>query len=301
MRQIILISIAAFAFTMHLLAQSRDSVQIDIPSLPKVLNDSLTLKKSKNLISPSSFTTKENNPLLEDLNNGTIIEYDFPKQKRTFFNSSYTRFVIPTALISYGLIARGNESLLNLDHSTNDEIKEHVSKPIPYDDYTQYASALAIYALDWAGIKAKHNFRDRTLIVATSYLIMGATVQTMKRSFGIERPDGSNFHSFPSGHTATTFVGAHILFKEYKDVSPWIGIGGYAVASATGAMRIFNKKHWISDVVTGAGIGILSAEVGYMLLPVWHNVLGIKARDKSLVIAPMVTSESVGLGFAYTF
>lgn len=301
MRQIFFISILTSVVALQLHAQSEDSTRVYLPSLPKVLTDSLILKKSKNLISPSSFTAKENNPLLEDLNSETKIDYDFPKVKRTFFNSSYAKFVIPTALVSYGLIARGNESLLNLDHSTNNEIKEHVSKPIPYDDYTQYAPALAIYALDWAGIKAKHNFRDRTLIVATSYLIMGTTVQAMKRSFGIERPDGSNFHSFPSGHTSTTFVGAHILFKEYKDVSPWIGIGGYAVASATGAMRIFNKKHWISDVVTGAGIGILSAEVGYMLLPVWHNILGIKAKDKSLVIAPMITSESAGLGFAYTF
>ena len=73
------------------------------------------------------------------------------------------------------------------------------------------------------------------------------------------------------------------------------------MATATGAMRVFNKKHWVSDVVAGAGIGILSAEVGYMLLPVWHNVLGIKNNDKSLVIVPIVSTESAGVGLAYTF
>ena len=302
MKQIIFISIVAFVYTIPLHTQTADSVRVELPSLPKIPVDSLILKKSENIVRPySSFTIKQNNPLLANLNNETIIDYDLPKKKKTVFNSIYAKFAVPTALISYGLIARGNGSLLNLDHSTNNEIKEHISKPIPYDDYTQYVPALAIYGLDLIGIKAKHNFRDRTLIAATSYLIMGATVQTMKRGFGIERPDGSNFHSFPSGHTATTFVGAHILFKEYKDVSPWIGIGGYAVASATGTMRVLNKKHWISDVVTGAGIGILSAELGYMLLPVWHNVLGIKAKNKSLVIAPMISSESAGLGMVYTF
>lgn len=300
MRQISLISILIAASTIQLYAQSEDSIRIDNLSLPKIQIDSLILKQSNSTVAPySSPSIKGNNIILSEKKNEAAIGCDLPKEKRTFFNSSYSKFVIPTVLISYGLITRGNESLLNLDHSTNHEINEHLSESIPYDDYTQYAPSIAIFGLDWAGVKAKHNFRDRTLIVATSYLVMGATVQTMKRSFGVKRPDGSNFHSFPSGHTATTFVGAHILFKEYKDTSPWIGISGYAVATATGAMRVFNKKHWVSDVVTGAGIGIISAEIGYMLLPVWHNVLGIK--DKSLVIAPMASPESAGFGLIYTF
>lgn len=301
MKQIILITAFVFCLIIQLNAQSGDSTRIKLPLLPKTSSDSLNLKSSNNVIPHISYPMREKGSLLLENTNEILMGYNIPDRKKTFLNSFYPQFVIPTALISYGIIARGNKSLLNLDHSTNNEIEEHLSKHVPYDDYTQYAPAIAIYSLDWAGIKAKHNFRDRTLVVATSYLIMGAAVQTMKTSFGIERPDGSNFHSFPSGHTATVFVGAHILFKEYKDVSPWIGIGGYTVATATGAMRVFNKKHWVSDVVAGAGIGILSAEVGYMLLPVWHNILGIKEKDKSLVIAPIVSNESAGVGLAYTF
>lgn len=301
MKQIILITAFVFSLTIQLNAQTEDSTRIKLPLFPKTSSDSFNLKSGNNVIPYISHPMREKGSLLLGNTNEISMEYNILSKKKTFFNSSYSRFIIPTTLISYGIIARGNKSLLNLDHSTNNEIGEHLSKHVPYDDYTQYAPAIAIYGLDWAGIKAKHNFRDRTLIMATSYLIMGATVQTMKTSFGVERPDGSNFHSFPSGHTATAFVGAHILFKEYKDVSPWIGIGGYGVATATGAMRVFNKKHWVSDVVAGAGIGILSAEVGYMLLPVWHNVLGIKNNDKSLVIVPFVSTESAGVGLAYTF
>lgn len=301
MKQIILITLFVLGLTLQLSAQSGDSIRIQLPLLPHPLSDSLNLRSRNNIIPYMHYPMREKASLLLGNNNEMSMEYNFPIAKKNFLNSSYSKFVIPTALVSYGIIARGNKSLLNLDQSTNNEVTEHLSKQIPYDDYSQFAPAIAIYGLDWAGIKAKHNFRDRTLVVATSYLIMGATVQTMKTSFGVERPDGSNSHSFPSGHTATAFVGAHILFKEYKDVSPWIGVGGYAVATATGAMRVFNKKHWISDVVAGAGIGILSAEAGYMLLPVWHNVLGIKDKNKSLVIAPIVSTESAGVGLAYTF
>ena len=93
---------------------------------------------------------------------------------------------------------------------------------------------------------------------------MSATIQTMKHTINVQRPDGSNMKSFPSGHTATVFTGSHILFNEYKDSCPWIGIGAYGIATATGILRMTNNKHWLSDVVTGAGIGILSAEVAYM-------------------------------------
>lgn len=301
MKQIILISTFLFILVVQLYGQREDSIRIDgHEQFPQtVKSDSSILKRSNSLVPLSSFPTKENEPL--SAGKKMAIEYDLSKDKKTFFNSSYSRFIIPTTLISYGIVARGNKSLLNLDRSTNHEVGEHLTRHVPYDDYTQFAPSIAIYGLDWAGIKAKHNFRDRTLVVATSFLIMGATVQTMKTSFAIERPDHSNNHSFPSGHTATAFVGAHILFKEYKDVSPWIGVGGYAIASATGVMRVFNKKHWISDVVVGAGVGIMSAEIGYMLLPIWHNVLGIKEKDKSLVIAPVVSPESAGVGLVYTF
>ena len=47
------------------------------------------------------------------------------------------------------------------------------------------------------------------------------------------RPDGSTANSWPSGHTATSFVGATILHKEYGLTrSPWYSIAGYSLATA---------------------------------------------------------------------
>jgi len=169
------------------------------------------------------------------------------------------------------------------------------------DDYIQYVPAIAVYGLDFAGVKAKHNLRDRTFLMASSYLFSTATVQTLKRTTHVKRPDGSDRLSFPSGHTATAFVGAHLLFKEYKDTSPWIGIAGYAVASGTGALRIINQKHWVSDVVAGAGFGILSVEASYLLLPVFHKIIGINETQTKLAISPVIGQSHYGVGLAYTF
>jgi membrane-associated phospholipid phosphatase len=105
---------------------------------------------------------------------------------------------------------------------------------------------------------------------------------------------GASFHFFNNTYP-------ELRFKEYKDTSLWIGIAGYAVATGTGALRVLNKKHWVSDVVTGAGIGILSAEAGYLLLPVFHNMSGIKNKKNNLVVAPVIGIDNYGIGMAYTF
>lgn len=294
----ILLFIGCISFT----SAQEDTTRIHQQSISK-LSDPDSLRFNKNSIQIES--------MINNLTNIDENSFDFPKEEKTlnfdipkekkFLNSSYSKFIIPSTLIAYGILTRTNKPLRELDLSTNHEVGEHISKKNPLDNYIQFAPAIMTYALSFGGVKAKHNFRDQTLIMATSYLIMGATVQTMKSTTHIARPNGSNNNSFPSGHTATAFVGAHILFKEYKDTSPWIGIGGYAVATATGTMRVLNKKHWVSDVVTGAGIGILSTEVAYMLLPIWHNILGIKEKEKSLVIVPTVSTENMGIALAYTF
>ena len=62
------------------------------------------------------------------------------------------------------------------------------------------------------------------------------------------------------------FMAATMLHKEYGTTrSPWYSIGGYTVATAAAVSRMLNNKHWLSDVMVGAGIGILSTEVGYFL------------------------------------
>jgi len=224
-----------------------------------------------------------------------------PHQKTSFLEKPYAGFIIPTVFISYGVIAHNNDFLKQLDRHTHKVVSNHFTGKIHIDDYTQYVPAIAVYGLDLAGLKAKHSVIDRTFLMASSYLISTASVQIVKRTTKIQRPDESSRSSFPSGHTATAFVGAHLLFKEYKDTSPWIGIAGYVVASGTGAMRVLNKRHWVSDVVIGAGIGMLSVELSYLLLPAFQKLTGKKETQTNLVVAPVVSYHNYGLGLAYSF
>ena len=80
-----------------------------------------------------------------------------------------------------------------------------------------------------------------------------------------ERPDGRGLNSFPSGHTFTAFVGAEMLRLEYGQEYPAIAVAGYAVATLTGALRIYNNRHWASDVLAGASVGILSVQLSELI------------------------------------
>ena len=151
-------------------------------------------------------------------------------------------------------------------------------EPTTIDDYLQYVPLASVYGLSLLGAEAKHNYVDRTLEVGTSCVALVGIVGGAKYIIDKERPDGSDFNSFPSGHAAKVFMGAELVRIEYGEDYPWLAIGAYAIATATGALRVYNNHHWISDVVAGAGVGILSARIGYWLLPytkrVMHHITG---------------------------
>ena len=134
------------------------------------------------------------------------------------------------------------------------------------DDYIQYAPMVLTYGLKATGYEGRSQWGRLMASNALSAVIMAGLVNGIKYSAAEERPDGSTSNSFPSGHTATAFMAATILHKEYGLTrSLWYSVGGYAVATGIGAFRVMNNRHWVSDVMMGAGIGILSTELGYAL------------------------------------
>src|SRR5882724_4486459 len=175
--------------------------------------------------------------------------------------------VVPLALITYGVVAQSTEELREFDISIKNVVRKDADFHSPVDNYLQYAPALSVFALNAAGIKGKNNFVDRTYIHLMSNAMMGIIVQTIKRITKVARPEGFGTNAFPSGHTATAFNGAEFLHQEYKNVSPWYGIVGYAAATTTGILRMYNNKHWFRDVVGGAGFGILSTQIAYLVYP----------------------------------
>lgn len=145
------------------------------------------------------------------------------------------------------------------------------------DNYTQLAPAAVMIGMKAAGVESRSSWGRMLTSDALSAVLMMGTVQGLKRSTHVARPDGSDEKSFPSGHTATAFMTATMLNKEYGHLSPWVGIGAYTCATATGLMRMANNKHWLSDVMVGAGIGIISTEVGYWLADAMFRDKGLNA------------------------
>lgn len=219
------------------------------------------------------------------------------------YKFKYKALIAPTLLISYGLIGIESDALKSFNAEILEDINDDIDDKFTMDDVSQYIPFLSVYALNGFGVKGKNNFKDRTIILATSYLLMGSTVAILKNNTHVMRPDGSSENSFPSGHTATAFMGAEFLFQEYKDVSIWYGVAGYTVAAATGFFRMYNDRHWFTDVAAGAGIGMLSAKVAYWSYPFIRRTFSInshKSKTNALIL-PYYNRNQTGVSLSMQF
>ena len=156
----------------------------------------------------------------------------------------------------------------------------------PLDNYMQIAPAAVMLGLKAIGVPSRSSWGRMVVSDVFATALMTGTVQGLKNSTHVTRPDGTDNHSFPSGHTATAFMAAAMLSKEYGYLSPWVSIGAYSVATTTGLMRVANNKHWLSDVMVGAGIGILSTEFGYWIGDILMKDKGLnmkEARDEEIL------------------
>jgi hypothetical protein len=221
--------------------------------------------------------------------------------KKCNSNSTLKALIIPASFISYGIIAQGNNGLKQLDNSTRSSIiTNHIGYKTKVDNYLQFVPAVSVYVLNVVGVKGKNNLRDRTMIYALSTIISTGIVTPLKHATNVTRPDGSSNNSFPSGHTTTAFANAEFLRMEYKDISPWYGIIGYAMAATTGALRVYNNRHWVSDVAAGAGFGILSTKLAYWIYPTIKRKL-FKNKSLNAMLMPYYQSGSGGIAFVYNF
>ncbi len=103
------------------------------------------------------------------------------------------------------------------------------------------------------------------------------------------RPDSGSGDSFPSGHTASAFVAATFLHKRY---GPGAGIPAYIAALHTGLARVQAGRHYLDDVIAGAGVGIMSAEL-------WSCILDRSIRRRCYRCAPPRWRVEFGFGASW--
>ena len=214
---------------------------------------------------------------------------------------SYLRpLVSPAILLGFGFLSLGNPEFLE----SNEGFQRVLSGQFAdfhsgLDNYTRYVPLAAVYGLNLSGIKGRNNVFHLSLIFALSGLINNTLTQQIKGLTRERRPDALSFDAFPSRHTSTAFANAEIMHKEFKDKSACYSIAGYSLAVATGSMRMLNNRHWLSDVVAGAGVGILSTRLAYVIYPWLQKKINLTRLVKgNMLVTPMYQQGSYGLNMA---
>ena len=183
-------------------------------------------------------------------------------------------------------------------HWAQKNLSRHGEKKV---NYMPYIPAAAVYALDLCGVKAQHSFLDRTIILGMSAVTMVAVTKGAKMAFKESRPDGNGKDAFPSGHTAISFMCAEFLWQEYRASKPWIGYTGYALAAGVAYLRVHNNRHWVSDVVAGAAVGMLSTKFAYWLYPKLFKEHKRGVKKAVAFGAPYYNGKEAGVNFALVF
>lgn len=179
-----------------------------------------------------------------------------------------TQVIAPATLFYTGAtIALTPRYHQSIDYAVRDWFQQDGHARMRYDDGIQFLPLVSVFALKACGVKSQHDWPSVTSLSLGSSVILAALTISTKNIIQQQRPYGAVYTSFPSGHTGTAFMGAEILRREYGKEYPGIAIAGYAVATSVGIMRMYNNRHWASDVLAGAGVGILSASIMYWLAP----------------------------------
>jgi membrane-associated phospholipid phosphatase len=216
--------------------------------------------------------------------------------------SKFASFIPPAVFVGYGLLSLNVDAIRRVDfHVYNDVQKSHPNFNTPVDDYFQFVPIIAVYSLNLLGKPGKNRFIDRTILYAMSEAIRAGTVSFLKHNTNRLRPNGADRLSFPSGHTSTAFAAAEFMAQEYGELSPWYGVFGYSFATATAILRVYNNDHWFSDIIAGAGFGILSTKAAYLLYPIIRNNLFRNNKDKkdgkATILVPNYNNGVVGFSF----
>lgn len=216
------------------------------------------------------------------------INFRYPDEKRGF-----KPFIAPTVLISAG-------AALHFSTGAKADFQGWFREKSTYsghaDDYIQYAPLVAVYSLNALGLSGKNNFGNRSALAIKGLLLTDLMVNNLKNWSNSQRPNGDP-RSFPSGHTSVAFALAHFMHKEYGEISPWYSIGAYGCATAVGVMRVAKNAHWASDVLAGAGFGMLAMELSYLT----HLYKWDKEHIRNFDIFPFKIGNKKGLALVYRF
>lgn len=196
----------------------------------------------------------------------TLTSFAQKDSTKSFLKSAFVKQFSAPILLGGASIYTLNKSVPFNKYEVQQKITtQHPNFHTSVDDYILYAPIAYTYSVGLLNKDyCKNDFTNRNILLVKSFVIMSAITYPAKYIFAIERPDHSEFTSFPSGHTANAFMMATFMHEELKDKSIWYSVSAYTVASSVGIMRMLNNRHWNSDVLMGAAVGIASTKIAYL-------------------------------------
>lgn len=211
------------------------------------------------------------------------LEFSFKDYSKSYVVDTYKYFTAPVSFTGTDWAITGGLAVIGYGiYTQDDKIQKYVSNRIDAGterflyDYVDPWSTGVFPSFLFGGILAYGFIADsdkhKVVVMdgAKAFLISGAITTFLKYGFRRERPfvggDNPNkdvwfgefmsdkYTSFPSGHTTAYFALAAVLETHFKD-QVWVGIASYSLAAVTGVSRVYNNKHWASDVFVGALVG----------------------------------------------
>lgn len=276
-------------------AETNIGISIEPDSLIKTEEEIIVIEApAENICGLASESNNETAPV-------SLSSLQYPRSQKNPYKFHATELIVPGTLIAVGSVGLTKWWKQHVNEPVKNKLQGEGHKKVGIDNVLMLLPAVTGYGMNLFGFKGKHDIVDATIIYATAFLLTEAATLTVKYTVHSPRPNEKNNMSFLSGHTANAFCGAELLRREYWDVSPWIGVGGYAVAAATGFMRLYNNAHWLNDVIAGAGVGILCAEAAYWLYPVITKAFFKKSSSKNIFLSPTASTTHVGIAFSASF
>ncbi|WP_366186431.1 phosphatase PAP2 family protein [Flavobacterium ovatum] len=205
---------------------------------------------------------------------------------------SYTPFYVSAGLVTTGALLLN--TTINQDIQNKADSRFGPNFHTQLDNVTVFVPMAQIYAGKLLGFEPKNNSKHQTISIITANVLTYVLVTGLKNTVKANRPDDSDQLSFPSGHSAIAFTNAALLFQEYKDSSIWYASSGFLFATATGMLRIANNKHYASDVLAGAGIGLATGFLVSYYNPLQNLHFGKKNKGTALIYPQF--GNQIGIG-----
>lgn len=188
--------------------------------------------------------------------------------------------IVPGVFLLYGALKPVIDAIPRIDSTIYTRTKQNYPDfHTNADDYLTWVPSASVYLLDAFHVKTAHSFKQHLILDAGSLLVTGGIGYGMRLMTKNNKVYNSFGTDFPSAHTANAFRGAEILHQELKATNPWLSYSGYVVASGVGLLRIYNKEHLLSDVLAGAGLGIISTKLTYWAFDKIENKTNTKQNQ----------------------